>query len=316
MNSTGIKVSVATLAGNDQFISNGFLESILNQTIAEEIELIVLAIGVQISVPESLAKKLVIKIIQLDAAADMLQAQILALKIAKGEVVAFLEDHCVAEKEWANQLFQASEEGWMSVVYAMKNGSPDTFYFRCVFLAEYGIFSHPVKSGEVNICPDCNVAYNRERLLNFLEFTDLDQKKAVALSWILGKEGCRIYLASGAIVLHKSLECMHDLFWSHFAVCRSLGHYRVIEEGWGMGRRLFYAVSVALCVPILQIIRLFRALGINHPQLKNSFFALPFLFALRQFAAFGESIGYLLGDRGSPQTLMHMELNAKRIGRE
>ena len=83
-----------------------------------------------------------------------------------------------------------------------------------------------------------------------------------------------------------------------------------------MGRRLFYAVSVALCVPILQIIRLFRALGINHPQIKNSFFALPFLFALRQFAAFGESIGYLLGDRSSPQTLMHMELNAKRIGRE
>ena len=61
MQSHNIAVSIVTIAGNHQFVKNGFLDGIIKQTIVDKIELIVFCIGTQILIPESYKKMLDIK---------------------------------------------------------------------------------------------------------------------------------------------------------------------------------------------------------------------------------------------------------------
>jgi hypothetical protein len=313
MQSHNISVSIITIAGNNQFVKNGFLDAVINQTIVDKIELIVFGIDTQIVIPESYAKKLDIKIVQLSAERDILYAQIKGVKMARGTVVAFIEDHCVVQNDWAKWIFDACTKSWDAVTYAFKNGSPDTYCYRSTFLAEYGLFAHPIKSRELNFCPDGNVAYNREKLLHSLKKMNIERKSVVALSWLLKEERFKMYLESKAVVFHKSFEKMYDLFKVHFILSRVFGHNRVIDGRWGWKRRIVYALAIPLFLPCLHIFRILKAMGLKHPHKRNVFMGAPFIFALIQFAAIGEGIGYILKDKNSMQTLMALELKAPRV---
>ncbi len=313
MQSHNITISIITIAGNNQFVKNGFLDAVIKQTIVDKIELIVFGIETQIVIPESYVKRLDIKSVQLSAERDdILSAQIKGVKMARGAVVAFIEDHCVVQNDWAERVFDACTKGWDVVTYAFKNGSPDTYCYRSTFLAEYGLFAHPIKSRELNFCPDGNGAYNREKLLHSLKKMNVERKGVVALPWLLKKERFKMYLESKAVVFHKSLEKMSDLFKIHFILSRVFGHNRVIDGRWGWKRRIVYALAIPMFLPYLQIFRILKAMGLKHPHKRNLFLGLPFIFALAQFAAIGEGIGYILKDKNSMQTLIDLELNAPR----
>jgi hypothetical protein len=313
MQSHNITVSIITIVGNNQFVENGFLDAVIKQTIVDKIELIVFGIDTRIDIPESYIKQLDIKCVQLSAESDFLYAQIQGIKMARGPVVAFIEDHCVVQKDWAKQVFDACTKGWDVVTYAFKNGSPETYCYLSTFLAEYGLFAHPTKSRELNFCPDGNVAYNREELLPSLKKINIERKQAVAVSWLLKKERFKIYLESKAVVFHRSFEKMYDLFRVHFVLSRIFGHNRVIAGRWGWKRRIVYALAIPLLLPFVQIFRTSKAMGLKHPHKRNLFLGLPFIFILTQFAAIGEGIGYVLKDKNSMQTLVDLELNAPRI---
>ena len=313
MQSHNITVSIITIAGNNQFVKNGFLDAITNQTIVDQIELIVFGIGTQIVIPESYVKKLDIKSVQLNAERDFLYAQIQGVKMAQGAVVAFIEDHCVVQNDWAKRVFDACTKGWDVVTYAFKNGSPNTYCYRSTFLAEYGLFAHPTKSRELNFCPDGNVAYNKEKLLPSLKKMNIERKGIAALSWLLKKERFTMYLESKAVVFHRSFEKMYDLFRVHFILSRIFGQNRVIDGCWGWKRRIAYALAIPLFLPYLQIFRVLKAMGLKHPHRRNLFIGLPFILALTQFAAIGEGIGYVLKNKDSMETLMDLELKAPRV---
>ena len=311
-----IKISVVTLVGSDEWIHNGFLTAMANQNIADQLELIVIAMGAEIGMLEGYADRLVIKGRRLGGGENFLQAQMVGARMAQGLVVAFIEDHCIADPHWAEAVFKACRKGWSGVGYAFKNGSPDTYYFKSVFLAEYGFFAHPAKSREMVFCPDTNIAYDRETLLGYLADSAFNEKKGAAISWILKEMGFPIYLESRALVHHRSIGNKSELFRGHFAICRLLGHARVVEGNWGKPRRSLYALAVVLCVPTLQIWRLFRALGLKHPLRRDAFLAIPFLLGLKQFAAIGEAWGYIRGAGDCEQKILDIELNVPRIKRD
>ena len=315
MKSHNITVSIITIAGNNQFIKNGFLDAVIKQTIVAKIELIVFGIGTQIVIPESYEKKLDIKNVQLSAEKDILYAQLQGVKMARGAVIGFIEDHCVMQNDWAKQVFDTCTKGWDAVAYAFKNGSPDTYCYRSTFLAEYGLFAHPIENCELNICPDGNGAYNREKLLHSLKKMNVERKGVAALPWLLKKERFKTCLESKAVVSHKSLEKIYDMFKIHFILSLVFGHDRVIDGRWGWKCRTVYALAIPLLLPYLHIFRILKAMGLNHPHKVDLFLGLPIIFALTQFAAIGEGLGYILKDKNLMQTLIDLELNAPRASR-
>ncbi len=314
MDTHAIPLSVITIAGNDQMLHNGFLDGLRAQTFAEPMELIVVGLGSRLTLPEPDMESFAIVPLWLGSEHDMLSAQLAAIHQSRGTVIAFLEDHCIPQPDWAQQVYDACTQRWDAVAYAMINGSPDTWIFRSVFLAEYGVFAHPARAFELTVCPDGNGAYRREALLPVLDAVTPDPTgpPAAAVTWHLTAAGLRTALEPQAVAAHKSFARLSDLFRAHFQLSRLYARHRVHTCQWDWHRRLLYALVVPLALPWLQFFRLVTTLDWRHPQLKHAVFGFPIIFSLHLANGIGEGMGYLSRRGPSVESLQHLELDARR----
>jgi hypothetical protein len=314
MDTHTIHLSVITIAGNDQLLHNGVLDGLRAQTFAEPMELIVVGLGTRLALPEPDTDSLAIIPLWLGSEYDMLSAQLAAINQARGTVIAFLEDHCIPQPDWAQQVHDACTRRWDAVAYAMINGSPDTWTFRSVFLAEYGVFAHPAHAVEITVCPDGNGAYHRETLLPVLNALKPDPTgpPAPAFTWHLATAGLRTAVEPQAVAAHKSFARLSDLFRVHVQLSRLYARHRVCTHQWRWYHRLLYALAVPLLLPWLQVYRLVTTLGWRHPHLKHVVSGLPLIFALHLANGIGEGMGYLSRRGPSLESLRQLELDAGR----
>jgi hypothetical protein len=66
-------------------------------------------------------------------------------------ILAFLEDHTIPDRKWAEEVRLAFEEcskDTTAICYPFANGSPDTYLYRPVFMEEYSALTHPLSEGE------------------------------------------------------------------------------------------------------------------------------------------------------------------------
>ena len=231
---------------------------------------------------------------------------------AKGEYVAFLEDHAFAREGWAQAVIDVFDEtGAEMVNYSFADADPQTYLSRSFLMAEYGRWMHPTRPGNVSI-PSCNnIAYRRSVLERYVKEKPLVEwinAEYLLHRRILGDGGvCR--QSTDAIVEHEDWFRLRDGLKANAVMKRF--NASAASRDWGAPRRWFYAAAM-VAAPALHLWRLTVSI-LPRPRLWGSFLgALPVILLLYVYMTVHEAAGYLFGAGTSAADFAEMELTLER----
>lgn len=309
-------LTVIAVTGNDWRRTSRLIAALARQTIAQEIEVVIVSVASDDKAEVAGAEGLDLVVLRHPDSCDWGHARAEGVRRARAPIVAFLEDHTVPAPDWAEQVrdaFATRDRSVTCICYAFTNGSPDSYFYRSVFMAEYGALVHPLPAGEAPASTANNIAYRRDALLAF--GPDLDA--LIEMDFFLQKamkEDFRVETAPRALLAHQTNTHLLDLIPGHFLYARLFASRRVEHERWSLFKRLAGAAVVPVLVPLLRLTRLFRALS-DHPLRRDAVAGLPVILTLYLSAAFGEAWGLLCGGKPSAAGLVWLELEAERAAR-
>ena len=188
------------------------------------------------------------------------RARARAARAARGELVAYLEDHCYAERVWAAALCARADEGWSAIGYGFVNANPASRVSRAMALVEYGYWLVPARgSGSATMLAGNNIAYSRDALLALGDQADDLLDSDWVLQRVLRARGGRLLFEPAATAAHEHFERLAPALkiLTVYGMVAAQRHSR--SRGWSRRRRLLHVVlAVPLTAP-LRIGRLLRA---------------------------------------------------------
>jgi hypothetical protein len=227
-------------------------------------------------------------------AASISDAKARGARLATGEIIAFLEDHCVPSPGWAAAVAEAfdSHPG-AAAAYAFRNLNPVNYTSRAFLVLAYGPWMAPVEVGEIPSPSWMNVAYRAAVLAPHLP--ELDQHLHCEFLFLRGlkNQGCRFWQSRAEVshLNHPSVlgSCRDSAVWQ-----RLFAAARVRRERWGWGRRLVYFCGSPL-TPLVVAWRLGRRLW-ERPSMRWPFVkSLPLILTIYGYGMTGEALGYVFG---------------------
>lgn len=235
-----------------------------------------------------------------------------AYRLATGDIVAFIEDHCFPRFDWAEVLLKAYEGPWAAVGYAFTNANPGTFTSRASMMARYGQFAHPAHRGPAPIVSGNNVSYRRVPLVPLeAELADL-LTIDFNLQEVLVQRGQRLLVESGALAAHQNFPAFSkDCITGHW-YCRLLAARRAQTQRWSLRRRLLHGIGAPLASPMIRLARLVLSLRGRRALWSTTAVSLPLIVGWYLTDAIGESMGYLFGVGDAERQALRWELNEPR----
>jgi len=222
-------------------------------------------------------------------------------------LVAFAEDHCFPEPDWAAHLMQVYSGPWAAVSPAMLNANPGAVS-DADFLLNFGHSAWQLPERGVRNTPWHNTSYRREVLRGYGNQLAHMLEAEVRIHEDLHHRGLGLYMAGSIRVHHVNLSR-----WPSFLACqlfggRLYGAARAEAGGWSLGRKLFYA----LMLPLIPLRRAPEILG--HAKRTSVERSAAFLLACAGgllASALGEASGYVLGqgDMGRRRITYEFERN-------
>jgi hypothetical protein len=223
-------------------------------------------------------------------------------------LVAFAEDHCFPEPDWAERLIQVYTGPWAAVSPAMVNANPGAVS-DADFLLNFGHSAWPLPEGAVPNTPWHNTSYRREVLDGYGDRMAYMLEAEIRMHEDLQRRGLGLFMAGSSRVHHVNLSR-----WSSFLACqvyggRLYGAARAEAGGWSPGRKLFYSLMLPL-IPLRRAPDIARHAKRTSAQ-RNAAFLLACAAGLTA-SALGEVSGYLLGQGDMGRRRIAFELYRAR----
>jgi hypothetical protein len=235
---------------------------------------------------------------------------------AQGKIIAFIEDHTIPAKNWAEILIQAHRLQYAAVGYAFTNANPGTYMSRASMLSDYALWMDPLPSGQAKLLPGNNVSYKRNILLSLGNRLETELGVDFNIHEALVQQGHSLYLEGRAQVAHENYDTLRALLGANHFYCWLLAANRAQSRSWSFIRRLFYGIAAPLGAPFIKFIRLIVSLK-GRKSLWDPFWkSLPVVIIAYFWSAIGESMGYLFGKGSSDKEFTTWELNRERTTRK
>lgn len=292
------------------------LRSILAQDVADRIEVLLMDVGSPVSPPLEGSDHPSVRACALGSDVLFSRARAEGVRRARGRVVAFLEEHCVALPGWARALLEAHDGPWAGVGAEVHAGPPGVLpgdARNLTTILSYAPWLPPAPRGEAASIPGHNSSYKREDLARFGGDLDGLLRSDLALQESLLRDGRRLFLEPGARFVHLDPASFRDTLrgvrlFSHCSV-----PVRARALGWGPGRR----ASAVLLSPLLPGLRAWRSVRaiLRRSALRRAAVlrAVPKILVFHASAVWGQTCGLLIGAGGAEAGFHRMELSDPRV---
>ncbi len=299
------------------------LESLLSQTAAPRIEFILSADSPELLreaedflVPRA---RFAQSRFLLHQTQDLERARALSVAEATGDVVAFNEDHCFPEPNWAEELLAAfaSSENIQAAAPAMLNPNPETAVSRVQFLLFFGHHrkdsSARPRFENARSLPAHNTAYRRDALAAALREDSFLAEGYVQENICTNRPQARLVRCTHTSLGHVNMSRLCPAMKHAFLGGRIFGSERAKHMGWGLATRVLRFVVFPL-VPLIVIRRSAPLLRDKASPAKTvSNFSTAW--TLKLIHAFGESIGTCFGLGRAADAYTDTECDRRRFVR-
>jgi glycosyltransferase involved in cell wall biosynthesis len=308
------RLSVVLIAGLQRSRAQRVLDALAAQTVAGSIEVVVVDLSDGGRARLDVAPALRHVYANRPAIKRWGAARAEGVRLASGDVVGFIEDHCFPAPDWAEMLIEAYRGPWAAVGYAFTNANPGTYVSRCSLLARYGLFVHPTRPGRAPIVSGNNVSYRRELLLSF--GAELDGLLTIDfnLQEVLGKRDLPLLVEARARAAHQNFSRYASDSITGYWYCRLLAARRAETQSWSTMRRLVHGFGAPLGSPAIRLTRFLLGLRGRRELWPDAAAAVPLIVGWYLTDALGESLGYLLGAGQAEQQALRWELDEAREG--
>jgi len=223
-------------------------------------------------------------------------------------LVAFGEDHCFPEPDWAAHLIQVYAGPWAAVGPAMSNANPGAIS-AADFLLNFGHSAWPMPEGSVGTAPWHNTSYRREVLHGYGDRLAHMLEAEVRIHEDLRRRGLRMYMAGRLRVQHVNISRGKSFLACQFYGGRLYGAARAEAAGWSLGRKLFYAMMLPL-IPLRRAPEILRNAQRTSVERTGAFFLACAGGLLA--SGLGEVSGYVLGQGDMSRRRITYELERYR----
>jgi hypothetical protein len=260
------------------------------------------------AVAQEMSSALRVRLVETDDELSLGAAKALGVRQAAAPIVAFAEDHCYPEPDWAEALLAAHAGPWAAVAPAIGNANPETAVSWANLLIAYGHWLAPARSRELPDVPAHNSSYKRELLLAVGPELDALLGREGSLHAELRARGGRFFLAGEARAYHLNPTRFPAWWVLRFNAGRLYAATRA--AAWPTPRRLLYSIGA----PLIPLMRLPQLLG----QLRAAGRAtllpelLPALLLALLIHSAGEAAGYLRGEGHTRAFLADFEYDRLR----
>ncbi|HEY7339054.1 MAG TPA: glycosyltransferase [Bryobacteraceae bacterium] len=285
-----VSVVIASIVG-PPFIDD-CLESVKEQAQRLGAEVLVVACGDH-AYAERIARKFpwvrVIHRLERETVPDLRRR---GVEEATGEVVAVIEEHCLAAPDWLDRAIEAYSGGEYGVV-----GGPvmDHAYTRLrdwvVYFIEYNNYLPPWRPGEWHDLGSANIAYSRELLMTYREFLSGGYWEA-GLHPRLMQDGVKFRPAPDMKVHHRGPFNYGYYLGQRYWFSRAFAGRR--SRDLSAVKKLAYVAASPL-VPFLLLARIGKRVKERGRHLDKFAKALPLLIPPLFVYVGGEFMGYLAG---------------------
>jgi glycosyltransferase involved in cell wall biosynthesis len=290
MASVRVSVVIASIVG-PPFIDD-CLGSIERQTKTHGAEVIVVSCG-GAWYAERIARKFpwvrVIHCAERETVPDLRRR---AVEQAAGELVAVIEEHCLAAPDWLDRAVEAYAGGDYGVV-----GGPvvDHAYARLrdwvVYFIEYNNYFPPWRAGEWRDLGSANIAYSRELLLSHRELLTGGYWEA-GLHPQLIAEGVKFRPAPEMKVHHRGPFNYAYYLGQRYWFSRAFAGRR--SRDLSSSKKLVYVIASPL-VPFVLLARIMKRVRERNCRFDMFAKALPLVIPALFVYVCGETVGYLAG---------------------
>jgi predicted dehydrogenase len=218
---------------------------------------------------------------------------------ASGDVVAFLEGHCMPAAEWCGRIMRMHLEPHAAVGGPIEKGMPpgrsrDTALNWSIYLSDYGRYMLPLPQGPVHSLSDCNVSYKRSALEATRPLWSVEFHENV-VNGALRAAGSTLWFDPDMVVLESRELTLGAAMRDRYSFGRLFGSTRV--TGKGLPRRLVLGGAALLMPPLLvwRVVRTVLSKGRHRAALLRS---TPHLVVVATSWMAGEAVGYVTGAAG------------------
>lgn len=218
---------------------------------------------------------------------------------SRGQVVAFLEDDCIADETWCTSLLSAHRDGDVAIGGVVEPADYAKLLDWAVYFFEYVRFMRPLPKRSARALPGTNVSYKRQVLLDFLRQGDTVRHAPSVDGFYEYFVHSALLRAGRSLTLNPDLVVYNVNSWHVEEVVKAQFHYgRVFAAlrvaGYSAQARLRF-LALATLLPALQVARIGREVIARRRYLAKAGAAFPWIIVLAFSWSIGELVGYLLG---------------------
>ena len=313
-------ISVVTVTASDFANMRRTLRHLRAQTIADQIELILVAPSNEAIAdrePDELKGFARTEIIAVGPIDNVDHAAADGIHRATAPVVALVEDHAYPEPGWAAAMVEAHQGPWAAVGSTMVNANPQNSLSWINLLIAYGPWTDKMqKSGsavadkviEVDALPGHNISYKRDVLVEYGDALVNALGRSGELPNALTKRGHRFALATGARLAHANPSLLSSTADLRFSAGRLYGAKRAEAGGWSPVQRALYTLGGPL-IPLVRFRRLRQELFGDGQRREIAGRVQPALLLGLVLDGLGQMAGYAAGPGSTPDKLATFEMD-------
>jgi hypothetical protein len=215
----------------------------------------------------------------------------LGVEHSRGHVLAIIEEHCVASPGWLQAIQDSLRRGDVAVGGPILDDDYDRITDWVVYFSEYHNYLPPWSEGERYTLNGANIAYLRQNLLNHQDVLSSGYWEVV-LHPLLAREGT-FRAAPSMCVNHTGPFGYRYYLRQRYLLSRVWGGMQ--RKRVSSFRRFVYLLAAPV-LPVLLLSRMAKAVLSARQFFGKLLLALPMMIPMVVAYAWGEWLGYLLGE--------------------
>lgn len=213
------------------------------------------------------------------------------ISLARGCIVAMIEDYAVPKEDWCDQILQAHREPHAVIGGAINNGIDHPLNWA-LYYCDFGRYGTPLAPGEVEYASDVNLSYKHEALHSVRELWHNAYHETL-VNWSLKARGETVFLDPRIVVFEERPPIgIGEALRERVAWGRVFAESRVAV--CSRTQRISYAVGTTV-LPLLLFYRGLRHMLRQRRSLAQLLTTLPLSAFLLTGWSIGELAGYISG---------------------